>query len=706
MNPSKPARPPKRDIRDFFSPAPRNTTSTANAALPQRSLPTNVETPNTNNAPTPRSRTPTSSENVPPAATNATTPLAASNLSFASTAPSTCNPSQASAPSGASRRVTSNGQQVVLNSDSDTDSLPDLDFGELAPRQKPNMSATTVTTTFTTRLKRASDDEDDGLRKPPKKSRSDQRMLERLVKTARTNLDTERKIREHQAALDQSLDHLPTTNVTLDEETLGQVVQGDEDDPDKARRLFQAMQRTNATRMESTFHFFGDTSDSVPARARFPINSLPNHCWVSNFQGSNSRDQAFLTGLAQRVFRIRELPRELASWMIEQICSDQDESLNTKYLEILESHHEHFRAVLDIKRLHALFKTIGANTEQLDSQAEIAPVCQPQSTQKPVLPPPLPSIAKLLQRAAPWLRTKARSRALYILCHVCLDDRVMADADTLRTVQDAIEAIICHFADNHRLTSAVGSPLPQQDIQSLIISQLSETIPQLVAKVTHPQLQRNLICAFPASSPLTAYLQRHLAISFFLQPTTVNVPLADPTVPSAVHEHLKRSSAFRINKQTDYAHLAARLALLDVAIGPGLLTVPYQPLISPATSQAGSSPIRAPVPATSEVRDFNKEIDALTQQIKLLGNSIVEAGAVVDLTIFDAKDTVERTCARLQHAVRIGGKKHHDIFGDDEDKQLKVSKYFTKTWKTSAPPPSIFDAEDDAETGPGDDMAI
>jgi hypothetical protein len=288
---------------------------------------------------------------------------------------------------------------------------------------------------------------------------------------------------------------------------------------------------------------------------------------------------------------------------------------------------------------------------------------------------------------------------------VCLDDRVIADAAYLSPIQDAIEAIICNFADNRKLTSAVGSPPPQEDVQSLITSQLNEIVPQLLSRITQPVLQRHLIGAWPATSPLTAYLQRHLALSFLVYPTMVHVPLADPTVPEFIRRHINSSASFR--NHTDYGHLAARLTLLDIAIGPGLLTVPYQPLLSPPTSQPGSSPVLVPAPASSEIRDFNKELDALVRQIKLLGNSIVEAGAVVDLAILESKDIIQRLCARLEHAVRIGGKKTNNVFGDDgEQKQLRVNRFFKKTWKTSTPPPprGIFEGEDDAASGVGDAM--
>ena len=77
-------------------------------------------------------------------------------------------PSQTSAVPGTSRRIVSNGKDVVLNSDSDNDSLPDLDFGLPAP--KPT---TPKTTTITTRSKRASENAEDGLRLPTKKVKDD-----------------------------------------------------------------------------------------------------------------------------------------------------------------------------------------------------------------------------------------------------------------------------------------------------------------------------------------------------------------------------------------------------------------------------------------------------------------------------------------------------------------------------------------------------
>lgn len=100
------------------------------------------------------------------------------------------------------------------------------------------------------------------------------------------------------------------------------------------------------------------------------------------------------------------------------VCYGHNESLNSKYLEVLEvctslalnkpvfdiyqSHHEHLETLLDPKRLHVLFQAIGANMAQLDRESKLTPTSLPQSEHSLLLPPTLKSIARLLAGAAPW----------------------------------------------------------------------------------------------------------------------------------------------------------------------------------------------------------------------------------------------------------------------------------------------------------------
>jgi hypothetical protein len=91
------------------------------------------------------------------------------------------------------------------------------------------------------------------------------------------------------------------------------------------------MQRTSDVKVDAAYHFFEHAS--APIQPRFPLHSLPEHGWTASFEGAHAlltprfsltqsepstRDQAFMTGFASQVFRIQELPQELASWMMDE----------------------------------------------------------------------------------------------------------------------------------------------------------------------------------------------------------------------------------------------------------------------------------------------------------------------------------------------------------------------------------------------------
>jgi hypothetical protein len=265
--------------------------------------------------------------------------------------------SQTSANSGESKRVVSNGEQVVLNSDSDTESLASLNWGE--------SKKTTRIATSTTHSKRTSDDDEEALRRPQKQARNGKRTLTVVVETAQRNQELEQRIKEHKADLEKSFEEPVVTRLAINEESLGQVIE-DEGEPGKAQRLFQAIQRTDVRRTDRSYYFFGNTPKSARTRSKIPVNSLAAHSWVSIFQGtlscsssflhlqvldSTKRDQAFLTGFAYQIFQLQGLPEELASWIIDEskssvfmihypliceVCAARNELLNTKYLDILE----------------------------------------------------------------------------------------------------------------------------------------------------------------------------------------------------------------------------------------------------------------------------------------------------------------------------------------------------------------------------------
>jgi hypothetical protein len=205
-------------------------------------------------------------------------PPTANNFNHATSPDVPPTASQTSTHSGTSKRVVVNGKQVVRDSDSDSDdSLPEVDLGRFK---------TSITTAApTTRPKRTTEyDDDDGLRKPERRVKSKKSQFDHVVETAQKSRELERIISEHKANLENNLEEAPAADVVFDEDILGQAIQ-DEDNTDTAHRLFLAMQRTNATRVESVFHFFNDASASLAVRSKFPANSLPEQRWTTSFRG-------------------------------------------------------------------------------------------------------------------------------------------------------------------------------------------------------------------------------------------------------------------------------------------------------------------------------------------------------------------------------------------------------------------------------------
>lgn len=277
-------------------------------------------------------------------------------------------PSQSSTNSGASKRVISNGQDVVLNSDSDSDSLPDLDFGE------PKKHVVRVHTPIGRPKRILGRDADDDLRKPVTKVNPNKRSFNRLIETAESNLATERRIQEHKATFVKVEQSPRKAVITLDESLLSQAVDDDEDAEEKARRLLLAIQRTNAAQTEELYHFFGDTRRAKRTQRPFPAMNAKPVVWNSIFRRQRGQDaearrtQAFLSGAAYQYFRFRPLNDDAALWLIDEICFGQHEGLSGKYLDILKLNCDQASRLLDIPKLDIIFERLQAKTEDLQAE--------------------------------------------------------------------------------------------------------------------------------------------------------------------------------------------------------------------------------------------------------------------------------------------------------------------------------------------------
>ncbi|ORY12340.1 hypothetical protein BCR34DRAFT_303778 [Clohesyomyces aquaticus] len=586
---------------------------------------------------------------------------------------------------------------MVQNSDSDTDDsmeLQDLDFG-VKEKPRPVEESPTVNSanerrnyspalrsgayrrTQKSALRRPSD-------KPPQTSKS---TLKHLVAEAHKLSEIEKSIAESKAEMERPIEEFPVSEFVINEEVLAGVMKDDEDG-DKARRLYLAMQRTNALDYNNVFHLF-DHKFSIDSltQSPFPSECLPKHGWVVNFEDIRSRKQSILSGHARQVFQFQELPEELASWMVEQICLGQSDILSAKCIQLLEvstildanhaisylsqDHPHHLQTLFTRDILNNIFRWLGADMECIKPQKPVAPSLQPVEAPKQPPPPALKWILHLLRSSA--YTCNAKAHLLYLLFHLCFDDSIMADADILHLLQDTIESIVCS--------------IPPQQLASV----LNDFIPLLLARISHPVLQNNLVQSLPTNTPLTTHLQRHLALAFLIYPKQLIVPPTDPSLPVLISEHIRDSPDYVLHKQTNYSFLTARLALLDIGIGPGLTTVPFTPaLVStpvPGDSSVVSTAAPTPIFLSPEQLAFNKHVDNLADLVKDISNRIVEDGAMSDMTRLDAKDASERLYHRLNGAVRIGGPLKWNIFESEEMKtraEKPLSRFFKRLGDTRA----------------------
>ena len=219
-----------------------------------------------------------------PKADNVSTNASFSSLTSASQTPPSSN---------SSRRMVKNGDEVVCNSDSETDSsddeLEDLDKflrkPSPAPAQKRAVDGTQRS--LSGRQTRSGDSvqkERAVPQAPPAKKYKFS--LSSLVDASNNDSEVEKNIAKAKIELDKPIeDSAQSEDVHVDETILTSIIK-DEEDGDKAQRLLLAMKRTNALHRDPTWHFFYDDIENK-SRQPFPALSLPRYGWAAMFKGQS-----------------------------------------------------------------------------------------------------------------------------------------------------------------------------------------------------------------------------------------------------------------------------------------------------------------------------------------------------------------------------------------------------------------------------------
>lgn len=442
----------------------------------------------------------------------------------------------------------------------------------------------------------------------------------------------------------------PEGHNMLDENYLASVIEHGSDEEGKAKRVAQAISRTDALEQIPVWHFFDEQAASMP-RQPFPFSALPAEGWIALLKDPNRRQRLFVSGF---VFRMAStgyiLPVEILEWLLWELCYEKRDDLLDSYVEVITASASDFRSRLTDTYIQQLFEVIGARREAVSSHEPI----HPQPTKSNVthwIPEQLRWLIRCLQGFSRWLSQETRFYTLHVLIRMFLDESIRYDGEYQLLISEA--------------TTIMVRDIPEDEADgtlSTIGRMLYETVPS-------SEMRDRLIASLPCATPRTHLFRRRLAFVFALEtPDHIEKSMTGRKLTDHILLHLIKSPLFRISPETDYKELTARFNMLDVAIDAGFSDFSWL--------QSNSEDPDEEAKRKEKERKFNAGIDMLAQEILEIMARIVDSG-LSSLRRTEAKAAAQRLQQRLEFAVRTKEKPAKDWFGEKDD---AVRKDFMQNW--------------------------
>ncbi|KAI1986900.1 hypothetical protein LOZ53_004550 [Ophidiomyces ophidiicola] len=519
---------------------------------------------------------------------------------------------------GSSQRVVKDGQVIVTGSDGeDTDSvcsvgsLDDM-LDNFLRRDPPTLPPQTNNT-----RKRK-------LLTSPKYHFS----LESLVADTLNDRKTEAKISELKMKLQSPVGNRDRSNPNrtpkqrsrmFREDILASAI-GEESNTDTLQKLKNAVYRTEAFDQEKSWSFFSEKiSPTTPPR--FPEKSVSPGSWEAALKVPISRDRAMLSGLVGESLSNSVLPDEVLLWILQSCTSEPRDDIRFSFCSALKiAPANRIAQLFHPASIDRIFGDLGARQEALATEDIVVPTflrskCLSAGECKYIL-----SVLDLISCLSPKLDSEARNHTLRVLLRLTLDESFMLDS---------LSSIATHRA----ITSLFGDT----DIFVTDID-LYELSLHLFKTIRDVALQSQVLKHIRHPAPQIAVFRCRLAAAFFFDDETLLTKPMELVFDLTRMTSQLRDNRFKTNRPSstgwqpfDYWELTSLISILDVAIdsGTGERTFPDK------QSEA----------------EFNRKVDKLAGQIKIIFSAIQDTGAS-HLKRSEAKEFLQALYYRLIYAVR------------------------------------------------------
>ncbi|TID19476.1 hypothetical protein E2P81_ATG06643 [Venturia nashicola] len=575
-----------------------------------------------------------------PLPTEPNTATQAPSLSFPSKASSSFSSLLRS--SQPSKRIVSHGQEVVLGSDDDSDaSLPDV--GVLFKKKKPNPAPKVP---------------DDEAEPKQKYAFSMQALLqeEKQAKAAEARIEAAKsKLQIHSKnELDQN------GQIVTSKSVMACLVENGDQDEGNARRVKEALRRTEVLDYHNVWHFF---DEEPPARAAnsFPRIKLSNKPLATILNDPAKRQQAIITGFLTRLAAHSALPKEIMLWMMDEVCREPKEILVQSYLSVLEVSISRHQYVVTPTRIDSLFKQLGATETVCTPGSKIPASKEPVGSKKRPISSRVHALVTLIERLAIHMTADSRKRSLHLLALASFDDSVIQNCHLGVRIEATIDKLL--------------QVIPEGEFEQEIL----DIGGRLFTTVKSAVLRHQLISALPCYSSRSHRFRRQLALAFALKSAKhLESSLENSKTISHVLLSLQDSKHFRITKKTDWTVMEAYFGMLDVAVDVGFSDLDFAPDSGPHATKKGPEVVQKNPFAARAAREvalinvkedaFNDEIDGLTREVRDIMSLILDSGTS-NMARTECKATAGRFVKRLENGVRTKTKPAKDYYNRNEQGQ-------------------------------------